>query len=154
MIQHVYLSDYVVDALSFYGTLDEVVNKILTYGAAGSFDLMDKPKAPDKTGGSVYKINVLEPNYLELLDTFGASSSRISLRRLLYWFVDNEIYAELDWNEAITVKNEDVNKQYEALSNLQCAAFKVYKQLPQFKKQLEAIKDLVREIEEAMWYEK
>ena len=71
MIQNVYLTDEIVSILNCYGPLDEVVHNILEAGASGIFDVMDKPRIPDKTGGRYYKIDIREPNYLELLETFG-----------------------------------------------------------------------------------
>jgi hypothetical protein len=86
-----------VDILHCYGELSDVINSILEEAAAGSFDCMNKPPCPGREGAGRYDIDVTEPMYLELLSTYGPFSSKISLRRLIYWFVENEMYNELGW---------------------------------------------------------
>lgn len=97
MKQSIYLHRPIVDVLSCYGDLEETINKILQESAKGNFDCMDKPPCPGREGASRYDIDITEPNYLELLSIYSPFSPKISIRRLIYWFVENEIYIELGW---------------------------------------------------------
>ena len=128
MIISIYLHRPIVETLRCFGTLTEVVDKILSAGDDGTIDIMDKPPAPDRNGAGRYDIDVTNENYLSLLETFSINSPKISIRRLLYWFVDNEMYNELDWE--ISSNNKDkrlvkinkcitaINNEYEKLSIL------------------------------------
>lgn len=97
MIFSLYLHDYVADTLKCYGTLDEVVNKILETSEQGIFDVMDMPKCEPRDGASRYNINVTNEYYLTLVNAYSINSPRISLRRLLYWFVQYEMPETLSW---------------------------------------------------------
>ena len=97
MKQSIYLHRQIVDVLTCYGTLEDTINRILQEAANGEFDIMHKPPCPGREQAGRYDIEILEPNYLELLSTYSPFSSKISLRRLIYWFVDNELYEELGW---------------------------------------------------------
>lgn len=151
MLVSVYLSDDVKDILSCYGNLNDVVNKILEAGAQGVIDIMCKPTAPDKTGGHYYAIYVKEPNYIELIETYGTKSSKVSLRRLLYWFVENEIYAELGWEPNEIFVNTTDNKSYDALMELKNVLYKTSKHFPAHKTEFDQFKNLLNTIEEEIW---
>lgn len=113
MIVSIYLHKEIANTLKTFGTLEEVVNKILFAGAEGAYDITNKPNCISREGARRYEINITEPEYLELLQTFPINSSRISLRRLLYWFVENEIYNDLNWtpvNNYIDEGRLNVNK--------------------------------------------
>lgn len=108
MTINIHLHKEIADSLRCFGDLSTVVNRILQAGANGLIDIMDKDACPDKEGCEHCRIEITEPNYLELYTTYGPKNRRISLRRLLYWFVENEIYDELGWQ---TVNTEIVDKQ-------------------------------------------
>lgn len=93
------------NVLHAFGELNDVVNTILNHCSAGDITCMNKPQAPAAVGTCKYEIDVTNEDYLNLLQTYGARSSRISLRRLLYWFVDMEIYNELNF----TVSKRSLN---------------------------------------------
>lgn len=97
MIFSVYLHSPIAETLKCYGDLSEVTNKILEYAEQGSFDIVDMPKCPDRNGASRYDINVTSEYYISLVESFPPNSPRISLRRLLYWFVEQEMYNALEW---------------------------------------------------------
>lgn len=80
------------DVLVQFGTLSYTVNCILAACEIGAIELFDKPKAPPKEGTQKHIITIDNPWYEGLLDDMGAKNSHISLRRLLYWFVDEEVY--------------------------------------------------------------
>ena len=120
MKMSLYLHKRIVDVLRCYGDLEDVINRLLS-----EVDPMDYPKCEPRNGAGRYVVNIIEPNYLELLSMYGPFSSKISIRRLLYWFVDNEIYDELGWepcNEYVDKSKEMFNtKLANAISELQKA---------------------------------
>lgn len=98
MKQTVYLSYPVIEVLTCLGpSLDDVVNKILAYGEQGLFDLEEKPPVGAKTGGKYCTINITNQHYIDMVATLGLKNNTISLRRLLHWFVEEEIYEECGW---------------------------------------------------------
>ena len=97
IVLSVYLHEYVVNTLKMYGELDDVVNNVLDESDAGNFDITDKPECQSRDGAGRYNITITNENYIKLLTAYGVKNKRISLRRLLYWFVDNEIYCDLGW---------------------------------------------------------
>lgn len=97
MIFSVYLHSPIAETLKCYGELSEVVNKILSCAEQGIFDIVDMPKCPDRNGASRYDIDVTSEFYISLVESFPTNSPRISLRRLLYWFVEQEMYEQLEW---------------------------------------------------------
>lgn len=152
MIMSVYLSDDIADVLSCYGTLDDVVNKILQYGAQGIIDIMEKPKIPEKKGGHYYKVDVTEPDYIQLVELYGSKSSRISLRRLLYWFVENEMYVELEWEPVNNYASTQAGKSYKVLMELKQQLYKASRMFPTYRDKFDEFKNLLNEIEETTWY--
>ena len=114
----VYLHDYVAETLLTYGTLDEVTNRILSLADEGVIDFADKPVCEPRDGANRYDINVTNETYLNSLELHGFKSKFISLRRLLYWFVNDEIYLTLDWetkNDYICKKDAQVNKRIDEI---------------------------------------
>jgi len=152
MTLSIYLSDNIADILRCYGTINDVVNKILIAGAEGAIDIMDKPRIPDRKGGHYYQIKIEEPNYIDLLSIYSAKSSKISLRRLLYWFVENEVYEELGWEPVDTYVEEKVSKTYDIIMKLKQSVYKASKLLPQYENEFNTIKELLNKIEEELWY--
>ncbi len=152
MIMSIYLSDDVANVLRCYGTLNDVVNKILVAGAEGAIDIMQKPKITERKGGHYYQIRIGEPNYLSLIDIYGASSSKISLRRLLYWFVENEVYQELSWEPCENYIDENINRGYDAIMNLKQDIYKASRLLPTYDDAFTTIRNIINEIEEELWH--
>lgn len=93
----VYLHKPIADVLRCYGDLSEVTNRILSLADEGVIDVFNKPDIPNRDGAARYTIDVTNEGYLALLNTYSANSKHISLRRLLYWFVENELYYEVGW---------------------------------------------------------
>lgn len=117
MRQSIYLHQSIVDVMRCYGTLDEVVNRILELGAAGEFDILHKPPCPNRTTAGRYEIEITEPNYLEMLEMFGPYSSKVSIRRIIYWFIENELYEEYGWEPISEYKNKRKELLNKKLSN-------------------------------------
>lgn len=97
MLMHLHLHREIVATLEQFGSLSEVTNRILQLAADGEYDIHDKPACPPRKGCTYCAIEVTEPTYLAEYNSRGPLDRSISLRRLLYWFVDNEIYNELSW---------------------------------------------------------
>lgn len=125
MKQSIYLHRPIIDTLRCYGEPSDVINKILEEAAVGKFDLMNKPPCPGRDGAGRYDIDITEPNYLELLEMYSPLSPKISIRRLIYWFVENEMYNELGWKQNHSFVDNSLrimkNKISNALSELQRA---------------------------------
>lgn len=121
----VYLHQYIVDTLRMYGRLDDVVNTILDEADNGMFDVIDKPNCESRDGASRYMINVTNENYLALMESHPPNSSKISLRRLIYWFVNNEIYNECGWSTDNVFKRAENNKVYKKIMELKDSANKL-----------------------------
>lgn len=126
----VYLDKEIVDVLNIFGDLSAVTNEILTLCEQGAIDLMDKPNAFERSQCGRYTINIDNDYYISLYEEFGATSQRISIRRLLYWFVDNEVYEELDWKVGQFVDKAKINNKIgdsiKSLKNLQSCLPKTY----------------------------
>lgn len=111
MLVSVYLSEEVYNVLTMFGELGEVVNKIVDAGMSGKFDIMDKPNYGSRQGNNRFAINIKNEDYINLSRQFAVNSSRISLRRLLQWFVYDEIYNELGW-EPIKVYSSKTKEKF------------------------------------------
>lgn len=151
MRMSIYLSNDVADILRCYGTIDDVVHRILVAGAEGLIDIMEKPTIAEKKGGHYYKVNIKEPMYLELLELYGTKSSRISLRRLLYWFVENEIYEELGWEPQSGFITTNSDRSFDVLMELKQYVHKASKLMPEYYDQFNEIKQTLNKIEEEIW---
>jgi predicted DNA-binding protein (UPF0278 family) len=131
--------------------LSDVINKILDAGDQGAFDVMDKPSCESREGASRYNVNITNATYLSLLNEYSVNSPRISLRRLIYWFVENEMYIELDWpmsNEYVDDFKTKFNKKLtDAINTFQ--SFKILAQSV-YKNEvlLETIEDCYEELKE------
>jgi hypothetical protein len=120
MILSVYLHRDRVDVLKMFGDLNDVINRILDESDEGHFDIMNKPIPPSREGAARYNVVINNENYLHMLKMFGIKSKQISLRRLVYWFVDNEIYDTLDWtpvSDFVNYDNVKINKQIDEVIN-------------------------------------
>ena len=133
MKQIIYLSYPVIDVLKCLGpSLDDVVNKILAYGEQGLFDIENKPPVGTKIGGKHCTVNITNQHYLDLIATVGEKNNTISLRRLLHWFVEEEIYEECGWEisgmSVSDVKNRaDQIKDYKSFSKIKSQVMELNK---------------------------
>lgn len=100
MEYNIYVHRYIRDILSQFGDINTVVNHIVDEGMRGKFNIYALDKAPPRTTGDMcqYTITILNKEYNELVMTHGNRSSTVSLRRIIYHFVDNELYEELGWD--------------------------------------------------------
>lgn len=114
------LHPYIVDTLKMYGELDDVVNKILDASEEGHFDVSGKPDCEDRQGCSRYEVRIRNETYLSMLKVHGVRSKNISLRRLIYWFVDNEMYDQLEWEPVREYVNRNDAKINKVIDRLLC----------------------------------
>lgn len=154
MTLSIYLSTEIYQTLTYFGNLDGVVNKILEAGSQGAFDVMGKPSAPEKVGGRYYKVNVINQDYLSLLEIYGQKNPRISLRRLLYWFVENEVYSELNWIPDTVVVDERNDYKYEILTKLENYLFKARSSIPEYRSEFDKFREFILNVEEDIWHAK
>lgn len=92
-----YLPASMANTLRLFGDLSDVVNRILDAGFNGDTGILDCPECGDRHGCAQYVVNVTNEEYLELVANYGRSNTRISLRRIIYDFVNNERYIDLGW---------------------------------------------------------
>ena len=116
----VYLHSYITDVLLTFGTLDEVIDKMLQAADDGEFEIENKPACEPRDGANRYNVNVKNDTYIAMLKVYGVKSKTISLRRLIYWFVENEIYNEIGWEPINDYTDRDSakwNKQLDKVLN-------------------------------------
>ena len=112
----VYLHQSILDELTCYGDLDEVVDKILTLGERGIIDLENRPPCRPRADAKRVTVNVHNSYYITLVRSYPPKSSQISLRRILYWFVENDMCTLLN---TMTVTDEDLyNSLYKRLLDI------------------------------------
>lgn len=113
----IYLHRDIVETLKMFGDLSTVVNRVLAelYEDRG---LTDYPKCVDRQGAARYEVDVTDENYLRAYTLYGPSSPRASLRRILYYFVNNEIYAELGWEAVNEYDNKNKNRIRKKLADI------------------------------------
>ena len=128
MIINLLIDEPTAKIMQYYGDISEVVNKILEHGARGDIPLMDLPPAPQPLPGTKqYKINVTDLNYLKLCDIYGTKSQRISLRRIVYWFMDNEKYIDFEWTSDKSNYDEGKQELLNVLAEVESSLYKLYK---------------------------
>ena len=93
----IYLHDYVIDILHYFGNIEDVINKMLTDLMAAGIDITNKPKPPKRDDARRITVRITNAEYLDLITIFSINSPTVSLRRLIYWFVDNGVYSDLNW---------------------------------------------------------
>lgn len=116
MIYSIYLHKEIAETLMCYGDLSEVVNRILNLAEEGAYDIIDLPSCQPRDGATRYNIDVTSEYYNSLVATFPANSARISLRRLLYWFVEQEMYDQLEWVPNAAYESSDKKRILKKLS--------------------------------------
>lgn len=86
----IYLHQDIINTLKCFGDITNVINNVIRSSLELDSLYEDKlPAAPNRT--SAKRIDVyIEEELLEAL-------SNVRIRPLLYWFVENEIYNELNW---------------------------------------------------------
>lgn len=106
MIQRVTLPINTINILSQFGDISIVVNKILDLVEQNVISVSNLPSA-NTTHCKCKKITLTITNqyYISAYD----AGNKISLVRLLQYFVDNELYAEFDWDIKDNVDDAKLN---------------------------------------------
>ena len=118
MIYSIYLHKEIAETLMCYGTLSEVVNRILNLAEEGAYDIVDLPPCQSREGAARYNIDITSEYYNTLVATFPVNSARISLRRILYWFVEQEMYDQLEWVPNAAYESSDKKRILNKLSKI------------------------------------
>lgn len=128
MLMNVVLDNGTVSLMRYFGDLSDVANRILAHGAKGEIPLMDLPQAQSVSSDcKQYKLNITDSNYLELCDTFGIRSQRVSLRRIICWFMDNEKYVDFQWEPCVDVKSNEHQQVIALINDIDTKLYKLYK---------------------------
>ena len=105
-----------------FGLLQEVIDRILQSICDKQIDFEQFDKVPDVKGARNLTVEIDNPFYLELVDTYGIHNYKISIRRMLYWFVDYDMGNEWGWaiikQNSLPIKMTKYLKQMEHSCNL------------------------------------
>ena len=99
--------------LRLFGTMDEVVDKALKLVEQGEIDFDRCPQIPTTKNCRHIVVAISNPYYEELRALHGATSSKISINRLLYYIVDNELYYTYVWERNFEL-SKDQKRQVES----------------------------------------
>lgn len=99
--------------LRLFGTMDEVVDKALKLVEQGEIDFERCPQIPTTKNCRHIVVAISNPYYEELRALHGATSSKISINRLLYYIVDNELYYTYGWERNFEL-SKDQKRQVES----------------------------------------
>jgi hypothetical protein len=125
-----YLHEEYINILRCFGNIDEAIDRLLEECEIGNIELMDHDAAPSREGAMRINVNVTNEYYLDLYYKFGSNSKRISLRRLIYWFIDNAVYDSLQWNTTSEYVNSKKEKYRRKINDACSILTKVKKDLP------------------------
>lgn len=138
--------------INYFGDYNIVINYILKLSSvSGLFDVTDKPPAPpiDKVKYSHKRVEITDETFLELMTTYREKSSKISLRRLIVWFFDNEMtryFYDADGN----LPKSFTPKDYLSSENLRIQ--KIHKILDNLYKNLKMLHKFVANDNENVYY--
>lgn len=92
MQQKIYLHNYILKIFSKYGGADNCINKIIDEAMSGKFDYEDSEPAPERSDGKYVYVNIVNQDFIQLINMYGVKSKRVSLRRMIYKYIDEELY--------------------------------------------------------------
>lgn len=119
MIFSVYIEKYILDIIKCYGTIDEVVNRMLDAANGETFDVFDKPSIGTRDGSVRCNINVINTDYINLARSMPPNSPRISLRRFIHWFIEEEMPLQLGWKVVRRYKQKERDKIRAIINNVE-----------------------------------
>lgn len=91
----VYLSDLALQELyCIHPNRSLAVDAILYLGEIGCIELEQLPPPPPRDGDKRVEIEVTNQFYLQLLTKYNISSAKTSLRRIIYWALEQGVYEE------------------------------------------------------------
>lgn len=104
----------VLEVMKQFGTPSEVADRILVAGEEWYFDMENCPAYESNCRNVRVSLTITNQYYEELVLMRGEHSNKVSLRRIISYFIYNELYNELGW--------EPINSTSE--SNLMCDEIK------------------------------
>lgn len=107
---NVTISEEYYKILRLFGTMDEVVQKALVLAERGEIDFEDCPYVQQYGRLKHVVVTVDNPYYETLRSLYGATSTKISINRLLYYIVDNELYEVYEWKQVNKYNEENEAK--------------------------------------------
>lgn len=101
--------------LTVFGSMEDVVYKALELCENGEIDLENLPQTANFMGVEMKTVSVvISNNYYETLRTlYGATSPKVSLRKLLCYIVENEVYFDYHW-EVVQVYDKDTRNKIDS----------------------------------------
>lgn len=151
MLITISLDDFTANIMQHYGSISDVTNRILQLGSEGAIPLMDLPPvAIPKSSCKQYKVNVTDENYIGLCETYGTKSMRISLRRIVYWFIENEQYEIFNWEPATNTILPDNQRIVDLIGEIEPKLYTLFKLLNKSKR-IAIIKNELQEIKKEVW---
>lgn len=91
--------------LQYGDTLSEAVDNVLSAIIDSGGTLSDKPSFESSSDEVQRYVDVTNVDYLTLYSIYSSKSSRVSLRRVLYWFIGNDMGTKLVADGVLTVKH-------------------------------------------------
>lgn len=98
--------------LTVFGSIEDVIYKALDLCESGEIDLENLPQTADFANVESKRVSVIITHryYENLREIYGTTSPRVSLRKLLCYIVENEIYYEYHWEVVQVYDKETRNK--------------------------------------------
>ena len=98
--------------LTVFGSIEDVIYKALELCENGEIDLENLPQTANFANTETKTIPVIITNsyYENLRNIYGATSPKVSLRKLLCYIVENEIYFDYHWEVVQVYDKETRNK--------------------------------------------
>ena len=98
--------------LTVFGSIEDVIYKALELCENGEIDLENLPQTANFVNTETKTISVIITNsyYENLRNIYGATSPKVSLRKLLCYIVENEVYFDYHWEVVQVYDKETRNK--------------------------------------------
>lgn len=106
MTVSVYLHDEIYQVLRCFGSLNEVVNRLLIEGK-DTLPFEDVDNAPSRDGAKRYNIEITDAYFIS---AFVSGKPHYNLRGILYSFVLLEWYSELGWKITTHYRGKNYEK--------------------------------------------
>lgn len=145
-IYDVMMDEYHYNTIFAFGDLQDVVDRILANYVANPTLLDSLPSPGQRTACRHYYIPVTNQDYLAMTANKPTHSSYLSLRRILYDFVDNERWADFGMTPVDTTTTTEDAKTYsdDSISKLICKARSSIRGLYRTVKHIDSKKELIQ----------
>lgn len=106
------------DILVMFGDINDVIDKVLKIVERGEIDIDNLPDSVVRGPKKHIVVNIDSEWYEHMQGIYGPTSPRISISRLLYYFVDNELYVDYDWKIVRKCDDKTSNKLLKILDDV------------------------------------